>query len=42
MLNVGIDLGEMMIVFKGFKTVHVICLWICVLIKNFEGTHQFG
>jgi hypothetical protein len=42
MLNVRIDLVEMMIVFKGFKTVHVVCLWIYVLITNFEKTYQFG
>jgi hypothetical protein len=27
MLDVGVDLGEMI----GFRVVHVVCLWICVL-----------
>jgi hypothetical protein len=32
MLDVGIDSKEMMTVFRGFRVVHVICLWICVLL----------
>jgi hypothetical protein len=31
MLDVGVDLGEMMTMFKGCRTIHVVCLWICVL-----------
>jgi hypothetical protein len=42
MLDVGIDSREMMIVFRGFRTIHVVCLWICVFIENFEGIYHFG
>jgi hypothetical protein len=42
MLDVGTKSRETMIVFKGFKVVHVVCLWICMLIGNFEKTYQFG
>jgi hypothetical protein len=30
------------LVVKGFKVVHVVCLWICVLIGNSEKAYQFG
>jgi hypothetical protein len=36
MLDVGIDSGEMMIVSRGFKVVHVVFLWICVLLGILE------
>ncbi len=32
MFDVGIDSGEMMTVSRGFKVVHVVFLWICVLL----------
>jgi hypothetical protein len=37
MSDVGTKSREMMTVAKCFKAVHVVCLWICVLIGNFEG-----
>jgi hypothetical protein len=32
MLDVRTDSREMMIVFRGFRTIHVVCLWTCVLL----------
>jgi hypothetical protein len=45
MLDVGIDLGEMMTVSRGFRMVHVVCLWICVLLgilKELTNLAKFG
>jgi len=42
MLDVGTKSREMMIVSRGFRMVHVVCLWICLLIGNSKKTYQFG
>jgi hypothetical protein len=41
MLDVGTKSGEMMIVLKDFKVVHVECLWVWMSIRNRQKIYWF-